>query len=315
MSQKSTKFDEFASLFRSVVRPHLEVDPLPFKRLLVVMDFQGNQERAQGAPQLARDMTDSFKTETHLLCPLRKAGETLASAQKECDALREAIQAKGATVSTKVDVGHPATQILEEIEAFDPDLIVIPNLFGEKDDQLEGFSLGAVVDKVLSSTPRPILLLEGSIADTSALWSDILVFVEEASTTERCLAITRTLAEKEAAVRLLHVIDSNMLRIVEHAFELTTELDTQVATAALQKALRKDMDHFLQGAKELLDRTGHHTTYDILMGDPVETCRNYIQEKGPHLVVCNSVAPNQRLVDSVAYNLAAYLQSTPLLLV
>lgn len=315
MSQKSTKFDEFASLFRSVVRPHLEIAPLPLKRLLVVMDFQGQPERAQGAHQLAQDITDAFKTETRLLCPLRKAGEVLAKAQSDCDALRDTIQAKGGSVSAKVDVGHPATQILEEIDSFEPDLIVIPNLFGEKDEQLEGFSLGAVVDKVLSSTNRPILLLEGPIHDTSALWSDILIFVEEAGTAERCLAITRTLAQKEAAARMLHVIDSHMLGLIERAFEVTTELETQVATEALQKALRKDMEHFLQGAKELLDRTGHHTTYDILIGDPVETCRNYIQEKGPNLVVCNSVAPNQRLVDSVAYNLAAYLQATPLLLV
>ena len=80
-------------------------------------------------------------------------------------------------------------------------------------------------------------------------------------------------------------------------------------------ALNKDMEHFLEGAKELLDRTGHQTSYDIEVGDPVDATRKYIQDKGPKLVVCNSVSADERLVDSVAYNLAAYLREVPLLLV
>ena len=114
---------------------------------------------------------------------------------------------------------------------------------------------------------------------------------------------------------MLHVIDSHMLAIVERAFQVATELETTAATEALTSALKKDMEHFLSGAKELLDRTGHSSSFEIQVGDPVETTRRFIQDHGPHLVVCNSVAPGERLIDSVAYNLAAYLREVPLLLV
>lgn len=314
MSQKDTRFDEFASLFRSVVKPHLEVEPLQLKRLLVVLDSRGNVEKRDGTCRLARAMTERFKTETRVLCPVSDEDEKKA-AQKQCDELVETITSKGGDAKGRVEVGFAASQVLAEIDSFEADFVVIPSLFGEQDEDLEEYSLGAVVDKVLSMTGKPILLVEGPVLEPDELWSDILLFVEETDTAEPCLAATRTLAAKEADARLLHVIDSHMLKLVEKAFAVATELDTTVACAALEKALYKDMEHFLAGAKELLDRTGHRSEFMIEVGDPVEVCREIIKEKGPNLVICNSVSPHQRLVDSVAYNLAAYLRETPLLLV
>lgn len=315
MSQQSTRFDEFASLFRSVVKPHLEVDPLPLNRLLIVLDSLGNEGKREGTCRLARSMAETFKTETRILAPVPTAGPMLEDAQRRCSRLVEEIESKGGQVSGRAEVGFAATQILEEIESFQADFIVLPSLFGELDEDLEEFSLGAVVDKVLSRTGKPILLVEGEVEEPEALWSDMLLFIEETGTAETCLAVTRTLAAKEADARLLHVIDSHMLALVERAFAVATELDTAVACAALEKALHKDMEHFLMGAQDLLNRTGHRAEFMIEVGDPVEVCRQTIKEKGPNLVICNSVSPDQRLVDSVAYNLAAYLRETPLLLV
>lgn len=315
MSQQSARFDEFASLFRSVVKPHLEVEPLPLNRLLIVLDSLGNEAKREGTCRLARSMTEIFKTETRIIVPVPTGGPVLEDAQRRCARLIGEIASKGGTASGRAEVGFAATQILEEIASFEADFIVLPSLFGELDEDLEEYSLGAVVDKVLSRTGKPILLVEGAVEEPDALWSDILLFIEETGTAEPCLAATRTLAAKEADARLLHVIDSHMLALVERAFGVATELDTSVACAALEKALHKDMEHFLMGAQDLLNRTGHRAEFMIEVGDPVEVCRQTIQEKGPNLVICNSVSPDQRLVDSVAYNLAAYLRETPLLLV
>lgn len=314
MSQKSTKFDEFASLFRSVVRPHLEVEPLPLKKLLVVFDVHSDDEKHNGICNVTDSMMDQFKPELKLFVPI--SDESEKEKAEEClKPIVEKLDKRGITAITEVRQATLASSILEEADSFEADFLVLPSLFGETDRGLEGFTLGAVVDKVLSSSSRPILLIEGDVPDAELLWSDILLFVEEIATAEPCLAATRTLAGKAADARMLHVVDSHMLQLVERAFEVTTELETSVAADALVAALRKDMDHFLQSAKELLDRTGHQSTYDIEVGDPVEVTRAFIKEKGPHLVVCNSVAPDERLVDSVAYNLAAYLREVPLLLV
>lgn len=314
MSQKSTKFDEFASLFRSVVRPHLEVEPLPLNKNLICYDIHGTQEKKQGIASVTESMHDRFKPQTRLFAPIETEDDREV-AEKELEEIKSRLNPKDGEISTCVEVGYPSKLILQQMESFEADFVILPSLFGERDRDLEGFTLGATVDKVLSSCAKPILLIEGEIPDAGLLWTDILLFIEEVETAEPCLAVTRTLARKAADARMLHVIDAHMLAIVKRALNVATELETSVASDALMTALKKDMDHFLQGAKELLDRTGHQTTYEIKVGDPVETTRTFIKDNGPHLVVCNSVAPDERLVDSVAYNLAAYLREVPLLLV
>ena len=314
MSQKNSKFDEFESLFRSVVRPHLEVDPLPLERLLVVIDAVGDQAKHHGLTGVAASMADRFKVEVLLFCPVEDES-VRSTAEEKTEEIAAKITASGNSSRSEVAVGHLSELILEKIGDFKPDFILLPSLFSEKDAGLEGYSLGGTVDKVLSKTGVPILLIEGDIAEPEKLWEHILLFVEEVPTAEPCIAATRTLAAKNAAAQMLHVIDSHMLSTVKRAFEVATELDTDNAVAALEKGLRRDIVHYLEGAKELLDRTGHNSSFTVRLGDPVEVTRDIIQEEKPRLVVCNSVSPDQRLVDSVAYNLAAYLREVPLLLV
>lgn len=315
MSHKSTKFDEFASLFRSVVRPHLEVDPLPLNKLLIVLDVHSDDEKHRGICNVAESMCDQFKPHIKLFAPVANVQEVDAAEERLKNLSERLLKGKDVKLETEARHCPLARSVLDEAKSYEADFLVLPSLFGEKDRSVEGFTLGSVVDMVLSNSAQPILLIEGDVPEPDLLWTDILLFIEEVQTAEPCLAATRTLAGKAAEARMLHVIDSHMLAIVERAFKVATELETSKATEALTAALRKDMEHFLDGAKELLDRTGHRASYHVEVGDPVETTRNYIQDHGPHLVVCNSVAPDERLIDSVAYNLAAYLREVPLLLV
>ena len=314
MSQKSDKFDEFASLFRSVVRPHLEVEPLSLDKLLVVLDVHSDPEKQNGIYQVAESMLNQFKPKLKLFCPVYSDTE-VGQAQEQLDALMKRLESKDVELESELRVCHPAGAILREAENFGADFLLIPSLFGERDPELEGFTLGAVVDKVISNFRRPILLIEGDVPKVDELWANILLFIEEVDGAEPCLAATRTLASKAAQARMLHVIDAHMLDVVARGLKVTTELETASASDALASALKKDMDHYLEGAKELLNRTGHRSSFEIQTGDPVEMVRQFIREHGPRLVVCNSVAPDERLVDSVAYNLAAYLREVPLLLV
>jgi nucleotide-binding universal stress UspA family protein len=282
--------------------------------LLVLVDVHSSADKLSGLEKLVASMLDNFKPHVKLFAPV-ELEENLEKAGKLLDDLEEKLASKDITIEKEARVSFPAQAILDEAREYSANFMVLPNLFGERDPHLEGFTLGAVVDKVLSSSRLPILLIEGDIAEPDKLWTDILLFVEEVSTAEPCIAATRTLAGKAAQARMLHVIDAHMLAIMKRALDVATELETDAAADALVAGLRKDMDHFLQGAKDLLDRTGHQASFQIEVGDPVEATRSFIQEHGPHLVVCNSVSPDERLVDSVAYNLAAYLREVPLLLV
>lgn len=320
MSTVRSHLDEFESVFRSAVRPHVEVQPLAFERLLVVVDAEGDEAKSAGVLTCAADLADRFRVECRLVAPVprrrREQQPDTTHAEAELKAALEKVESvRPGQVSGEVLVGSPARVILEQVAASSPSLIIMPSLFGEADVELESFTLGSVADRVLATVREPILLIEGAVENPSALWTDMLVYVEDAETSVGCLSAAVKLAEKGARTTLLHVLDQGLLATMRHGIELASELESDKALAAIQRSLTTDMEHYLSGAAQALIRTGHKTEFAIEVGDPIETTRDHITSGGYKLLVCNSVAPDQKLIDSVAYNLAAYLREIPLLLV
>ena len=103
MSQKSDKFDEFASLFRSVVRPHLEVEPLSLDKLLVVLDVHSDPEKQNGIYQVAESMLNQFKPKLKLFCPVYSDTE-VGQAQEQLDALMKRLESKDVELESELRV-------------------------------------------------------------------------------------------------------------------------------------------------------------------------------------------------------------------
>lgn len=320
MSNPLDRVDEFESLFRASVKPLVEIEPLPFERLLVVLDSEGCDEKRSTVTAIAADMAERYRVDVRIIAPVRKlkreAEADTGHAEELLGEMLETIKARsGNQVSGEVKMGAPARVILDEVAAYSPSIILMSSLFGEAEPDLETFTLGAVTDRVLSSVSEPLLLVEGRVDEVEKLWRDILVYVEDEDTAGNCLSATRTLALKGAQVGLLHVIDSGWLKHIHRALEFASELNTEQATEAIERALNREMTLYLEAGVEALNKTGHVAHLEIATGDPIELTRDEITGKDHGLLICNSVAPDQKLIDSIAYNLAAHLREVPLLLV
>ncbi len=315
MSTRYSRVDEFESVFKATVREKVEIDKLPFERLLVILDCEGSEAKRQSVVDCAFDMADRYKVETRVVAPVGRWGDK----EKAEKLLKEATERIDSVGPQKCDgellEGAPHRIILDQEKSYQPSILLMSSLFGETDEDLETYTLGSVADRVLSSVSEPVLLIEGKVENVGALWSDILVYVEDQKTADSCLAATRTLAIKGAKTALLHVIDSGWLEQIDRAIDLASELDSFKTSEAIVTSLQRDMGHYLTSAADALDRTGHEPSQSIQIGDPIEICRNEVLEKHHGLLICNSVAPDQKLIDSIAYNLAAYMREIPLLLV
>ncbi|MGE0491076.1 MAG: universal stress protein [Vulcanimicrobiota bacterium] len=316
MSSRTSMMDEFESVFKSSVRPHVEIEPLRFERLLMILDCYGAQEKRQAVVACAADLVDRHKQlETRVVAPCRPEHSSESAEGLLAEAVAVLARVGGDRVSGQVIGGSPHRVILDNVKDFAPSMILMSSLFGENDEDLETYTLGSVTDRVLSEVSEPVLLIEGKVDDVGRMWSDILVYVEDQKTAHACLAATRTLALKEANTHLLHVIDSEWLTQIGRAVELASELDSGKTKDAIVRSLERDMEHYLTAAAEALERTGHRAATFIEVGDPIDLTRRQIWAGDHRLLICNSVAPDQKLIDSIAYNLAAYMREIPLLLV
>lgn len=320
MSSVDSHLDEFESVFRASVRPHVEIEPLALERLLVVLDSEGSDLKREAVIACATDMADRFKVETRVLVPLprlKREGEPdVTRASRLLRRTLEGIEGTGLReFSGEVKVGPSARIILNEVAACEPSMLLMSSLFGHDDDELESYTLGSVADRVLSSVAQPIMLIEGGVQDPARLWSDMLIFVDAAATAGSCLSAALTLADKGARTSLLHVLDGAWLATVKRGIELASELESDKAVEAICRSLVTDMKNYLSAAVEALTHTGHVASSNVEIGDPIELTRQAITSGNHGLLVCNSVAPDQKLIDSIAYNLAAYLRDIPLLLV
>lgn len=311
--------EEFESVFQSSLKPTVEVEPLPMQRLLIVLDAEGSSAKRQALIDCSLDLCHRHRLEAMLLTPLwpdrMRTPERLQEIQALSDTVAERLVAAGARSLQREDARRaPHTVILEAVENFKPSMVVMSSLFGEDYDDLEHYTLGSTADRVLGSLAEPVLLIEGPVVSAEKLWSDILVYAEDPEKNSVCLAATRALALKNAHVHLFHGIEELWLRQLQQAIELASEVPLEVTENALLRSLRVRIERYLQGAQEHLIATGHQASYEIGRGDPIELIREQIRKREPGLLVCNSVAPDQKLMDSTAYNLAAYVREIPLLL-
>jgi nucleotide-binding universal stress UspA family protein len=309
--------DEFESVFKSTLKPTVTVDPMPLTRLMVVLDAQGCSAKREALIDCSVDLAERQRLEVFLVAPCR--GHQGVTQHEEVHSLLMEVSerlARGGVqkVHTEMENRPPHTVILQAVERCQPSLLVMSSLFGENDEDLEHYTLGSTADRVLSSVRTPVLLIEGTVSEPLHLWNDLLIYVEDVDRSSQCLAATRALAVKNAATHLLHVIDDLWLCQLRQAIELAAEVPAEATEGALLRSLRVRMTHYLEAAGQLLKNTGHQSSSAILQGDPVEVTREQIRSRDPGLLVCNSVAPDHKLIDSLAYNLAAYVREVPLLL-
>lgn len=319
MSSRRSVVEEFESVFKAAVRPGISIEPLALQRLLVVLDVDGCPGKLQALTDCAVSMAARYQLEVLMIVPLIP-GRADESPRRErahrllADVARRMGQLGVTRLTQQLLCVPPHTAILEAVASFSPSMVVMSTLFGENVEDLEHFTLGATADRVLSSLREPILLIEGEIDSLDRVWSDMLVLLESTERSSPCLGAVRALAQEGSRLHLLHVIDQMWLERLQQALEMAATVPGEHTEQALLRSLRGRMERYLDVATEELTAVGYQVSREILVADPVECVRDQIEKLRPGLLVCNSVAPDRKLIDSVAYNLAAYVREVPLLL-
>lgn len=316
---REQRLDEFESIFRASLTPSVPIEPLKLERLLGVLDWEGNAAKREGLLACVRALAEEHRPALRMVAPLRELKSRpntppVEAATEQLDAQAHHLWQLGLEVSHEVQVGSPSSLILEQKASFQPTLLVLSSLFGEDEDGLEGYTLGSVVDRVLEAMEIPLLLVEGPVRPEGLLdrW---LITVDNEASTPPCLNAAAGLARRGASVTLHHVLDESILKTYRQGIELAAELDSDKATAAVNRALCNRMEHYLKGAAQSLEKCGLKVDVVVEVGDPLHKIRARIAGGDYGLVACNSVAPDEKLIDSLAYNLAAHLRELPLLLV
>jgi nucleotide-binding universal stress UspA family protein len=141
------------------------------KRLLCPVDLsEASLKAARYAAQLARSVGASLKLLYVYHVPLHAglaAGprhfadlspDAMDTLERSLDGLKAELSALGVSVQTALAVGAPAEQVLQAARAEPIDLIVVGSAGQSRVEQL---LLGSVAERVLRTSPVPVLVVPG----------------------------------------------------------------------------------------------------------------------------------------------------------
>lgn len=173
-----------------------------FKKLLIPLD--GTAQSAVSLP-VARAMARATGATLTLLgvVPAAEDDRTQTEAKQNLDRIAEELIASGLTVETIVSTGDPAHQIVQQVSAQEADLIVM-RTHGRAG--LARAVLGSVAERVLATSPVPMLLLRPGGKRVSHIKS-LLVPVDGSPGGALALGAGVALAQATgASLRLLEVV-------------------------------------------------------------------------------------------------------------
>ncbi|MGI5836757.1 MAG: universal stress protein [Chloroflexota bacterium] len=181
----------------------------------------------------------------------------------------EIVEALGVAAESQVEIGDPATQVVEAVRRAGVDLVVM----GHRGmGGVAGLVLGSVAKKVAEESSCPVLVVIGNAPDTIR---KILVAIDGSEHSRRAVEIIVDLASAfDAEVTIIHVLDPTELG----------EATTEVAKRKLRAAFRERGSSILADAAELFRRAGvaHETV--LAEGRPSDVVSERVQSSDYDLV-------------------------------
>ncbi len=305
--------EEFTHLFNRANSPTVNIEPRAFNNIAVLVDTQGSSSKQYGVRQVLEELQARNSLNIHWITASQDEATKL-----EQDTLLKTWedQLEFSYFERHHGTIHPADHTLKILESLNLDLLIAPSLFGEDAPSLEGYTLGSTLDKVLSLAKTPVLLVEGTLPEgKSSIFDQVLCYIESEQQSQQCWDCCSGIANKEAAVNFVHVMEDDWIKRVQEAIPVTKGTPILNAVETFVEAHQFHYRHYLEEAREAFLQLQFSGTNTVTTGDPIVWVKEHLKEHPNSLIVCNSVAPDEKLVDSLAYNLAAYLTNTPILLV
>jgi len=127
--------------------------------MMKILVATGGAPHSEHAVRLGAEIARQTGAAITLLTVSKEAGPGVALAEQVVAAARRSLGPVPGPVHTRVRIGHPAEQILQEAEAGSYNLVIV----GEKERHhlVTRFLLGATAERVLEHAPCPVLIAKG----------------------------------------------------------------------------------------------------------------------------------------------------------
>lgn len=284
-----SKFDQFASIFKSASKAVYEYTRIDIEKVLVVTDL--DEERTR---RFADDVHD-FLTVVH------HHDETTWEHHA-------------------TDPGEDVSALLEAIEARRPDLICCyRNLHGRA--RKFPFSLGAHVDVLTQATTTPVLLLpfpteEDRLSDRCKNTDRVMVLTDHLTGSDKLIDYGARFTATDGHLILAHLEDDAVCQRYLDVIGKIPGLDTDIATERIPAQLLKEPTDYIGTVRRVLEDKLRSIDVEevIRMGHQVADCKALVDEFSIDLVVMNTKDDEQLAMHGLAYPLAIELRSVPLLM-
>lgn len=297
-----TRIDQFESVFRSATRTPFEYRSIRPRRVLLVSDLE------------AKDASLFADRVRGMLAAFEGAKGTGGAPEREGE--REMTW-----VSAAADRGRTVGELLEVVEAEQPDLIcAYRSLYSE--GWRWPFSLGEHLDVLTQATTTPVLVLPRP--DREAFWGrddlgthSVMAITDHLEGDSELVCWAVASAARDGVLCLAHIEDEAIFeRYIDGVIAKIPSIETETARQAMAQQLFKDPTDYIATCKTELRRHDLPLRLEkvVTFGHQLETVKKLVAERGVDLLVLHTKDADQLAMHGLAYPIAIELRETPLLM-
>ena len=274
------RIDDFASVFRSAVKPTFAYTPLELHTAVVVTD------RVDAEPLLkeVQALLSHMDTGEHVALVTLRAPEDWAD----------------------------VPSLLARIEAIRPQLLIAHrNLLADKDLD---HSVGTIVDTLTQKLQQPVLLLPEDAPLREA--TRVMVVTDHLTGDDRLVNWAIHVTPDEGTLLLAHIEDVDVFNRYADVLGRMTGVPTEsVVEGMKEKLLGLPLSYVRAVEADMRRHDVRETVVPLVeLGQPLADYARLIQEHDVRLLVCNTKDPDQRAMQALSHALAVELRGLPLLL-
>jgi len=283
-----TNIDQFESVFRAAAKTPFAYQRVEIRRILLVSD-------------LDPDEAETYESLT------RRFLRVLSAQEPKYE-------------SIKNDQYEGVFNLLRQVEAFQPDLIVTyRNLRTPVHEH--PYSLGTHVDVLTQAMSSPVLLMPHPLADHEGRdpWggtSHVMVITDHLAGDHHLVNVAVALTLQNGRLTLTHVEDQQVFDRYMHVIERIPEIESEGARDAIHQQLLKEPHDYVTSCRHGLQAQEMPTAIEevIAMGHHLSEYKRLVDEHDVNLLVMNTKDEDQLAMHGLAYPLAVELRQIPLFL-
>lgn len=212
------------------------------------------------------------------------------------------------------------TELMERVEAEDPDLICTHRHVGSPNRQWAS-TLGEVLDVLTQAVDRPVMVLPYPDSDALARVAGgdtetVLVMTDHLTTDGRLINHALRYTRPSGRLVLCHVEDEAVFARYIDAISKIPDLETKPTGEALRERLLKDAADYAGSCSEILEEGGVPVKVeaDIRFGHRLSAWKEIIESHSASLLVMNTKDEDQDAMHGLAHPIAVEMRAVPLLM-